>query len=113
MIYRTNTQNRPNNVLNGVELYEGTSLIEELAKKKENGEKPAQIHDIVFTEKSMGVLDSYNIRADRFEIGQKRAEQISKYKNAKAMRDQVNGEPVRPQDENETIEVKQNNTSAH
>lgn len=72
--------------IEGVYLYEGESLIEKLRVKRLNREEVEKVYEGVYTEKKRGVINAYNIRADRFAIGQERAEQISKYKVAKEMR---------------------------
>lgn len=110
---RKNANSKQPNGLKGVELYEGTSLIETLSKMKENGEKPVQVSEMIYTEKKKGVIKAYDIRADRFEIGQERAEKIAAYKNAKEMREQSQGEPTKEDLNMETVEVKQDDTSQH
>lgn len=106
MLHRQNTNTARKNAMKGVELYEGYSLVEQLRNMKQNGEKPMVMHEMIYTEKKHGVIDSYNIRADRFAIGQENAEKISKYKNAKEMRN--NGIASEQAEDAKTIEVKQN-----
>lgn len=106
MLHKQNTNKARENALQGVELYEGNTLIEQLRNMKQNGEKPMIVHEMIYTEKKQGVIDSYNIRADRFAIGQENAEKISKYRNAKEMRN--NGAATEENESTKTIEVKQN-----
>lgn len=105
MKHRTKTNKARENQLLGVELYEGEPLIEQLRNTKQNGERPTIVHEMIYTEKKQGVIDSYNIRADRFAIGQENAEKISKYKNAKEMRN--NSAATETENSTQTIEVKQ------
>lgn len=69
--------------LSGVELYEGDSLMRTLQKKLENKEAIPVIMDTAFTDKKIGVVEAYNIRTDRFEVGQREAERIGTYRAAK------------------------------
>lgn len=67
----------------GGEWYQGETLMEKLRRKVDNKEKEPALMDTYYTEKSAGVLNALNIRADRFEIGQKRAEEIASYRSKK------------------------------
>lgn len=108
---RKNTNRKPGNILRGVDLYEGQSLIENIRRMKRNGEKMAAQNEMIYTEKKEGVVQAYNIRADRFAIGQENAEKISAYKNAKTMRDRNTGEPTKA--DFTTVEVKEDVTEQH
>lgn len=66
--------------------YESQTLMEKLREKKLNREDIEKVHEGTYTDKKKGVLSAYNIRTDRFEIGQKRAEEIAAYKAAKELR---------------------------
>lgn len=88
-----NPNTRRKNILTGVECYEGESLIESLEKKLQNREQVPVIMDTAYTEKSVGVLEAYNIRTDRFEVGQREAERIGKYKMAKKKKMTGGGDP--------------------
>ncbi|WGL31035.1 hypothetical protein [Dipodfec virus UOA04_Rod_663] len=71
--------------IEGTYEYEAQTLIEKLREKKLNREDIEKVHSGTYTEKKKGVLSAYNIRTDRFEIGQKRAEEIAAYRVAKEM----------------------------
>lgn len=81
-----NRNQRVEPIVDGTYTYEAQSLIERLREKKLNKEDVEIVHDGMYTEKKKGVLPAYNIRTDRFEIGQKRAEEIAAYKAAKELR---------------------------
>lgn len=83
MIRSTNNQRKRKNALQGVETYKGEVLVETLRKKKENKESPAVIMDTFYTNKADGVINSLNIRADRFAIGLEEAERLGDYKRRK------------------------------
>lgn len=80
---RVNANKKPALNLIGVELYEGDSLVRTLQKKLENKEAIPVIMDTAFTDKKIGVVEAYNIRTDRFEVGQREAERIGTYRAAK------------------------------
>lgn len=88
-----NQNRRRENELKGVEFYEGESLIKQLRRKIQNREQIPVIMDTAYTEKSVGVLEAYNVRTDRFEVGQREAERIGAYKAAKKKKMTGGGEP--------------------
>lgn len=91
---KLNNQNRKReNTLTGVEFYEGESLMKALRRKLQNGEQIPIIMDSAYTEKNVGVLEAYNVRSDRFEIGQREAARIGAYKAAKKKKMTGGGEP--------------------
>lgn len=83
MIPRKNNKMKRKIGFNGVELYEGDTLIKTLQKKMEGKEPVPVIMDTAYTEKAIGVVEAYNIRTDRFEVGQREAERIGAYRAAK------------------------------
>lgn len=83
------------NALVGVEFYQGESLLKALRRKLQNKEQIPVIMDTAYTEKSVGVLEAYNVRTDRFEVGQREAERIGAYKAAKKKKMNGGGEPAK------------------
>lgn len=97
MIRKRNQNEKRNYRLTGVDFYEGESMIRSLRRKLQNKEQIPVIMDTAYTDKSVGVLEGYNIRTDRFEIGQREAERIGKYKNAKKLK-QKGAEPTKAEE---------------
>ena len=59
----------PNNGrLQSVEIYEGESIEEKVARIVQTKEPITDTMPIIYTEKKDGVLPAYNIRTDRFDL---------------------------------------------
>lgn len=78
----TNNQAKPCRMESN-EPYQGLTLIEQLRIKTQNRESPEIIVDTFYTRKAEGVLDTLNIRADRFDIGLRESERIQNYRDRK------------------------------
>lgn len=83
MIPRKNNKWKRLQILEGVETYLGETLMETLRRKKENREATAVIMDTFYTDKADGVLNTLNIRADRFDMGIDQTERLGDYKRRK------------------------------
>lgn len=92
MKYTGNNKKRKH-ILKGVETYAGESMMNTLRKKIQNKEQIPIVMDTAYTDKSVGVLEAYNIRTDRFEVGQREAERIGAYKAAKKKKMNAGLEP--------------------
>lgn len=102
MKIRKNNKFATRSVLPGVDLYEGDSLERELKKKLEQKEPIPVIMDTAYTEKKVGVIEAYNIRTDRFEVGQREAERIGEYRAAKKAWKNKQAEPTKAPKNNDS-----------
>lgn len=84
MIRMKDNQRKRAKTLPGIETYFGITLMETLRSKKENREVPPVIMDTFYTNKADGVLNTLNIRADRFDIGIEETERLGEYKRRKS-----------------------------
>jgi hypothetical protein len=83
----------PNNGrLQSVEIYEGESIEEKVARIVQTKEPITDTAPIIYTEKKDGVLPAYNIRTDRFDLAIDAYDKIDMERIAK--KNQITAEDV-------------------
>lgn len=95
MIPRKNTQQKRAK-LNGEQVYWEETLMQKLRKMKDRKERPEKMGDIIYTDKKEGVKPGYNIRTDRFQIGQELAEKYGAHKATQKMNENELNEQEEP-----------------